>query len=170
MISFTIILTLLMAVVIYFDATRYIIPNWLNALVLLMYPVFVLVSPTPVVWLDGVYALGVMFAVGMLMFMLKIMGGGDIKLLVALSPWCGMGRPLLDLMVFIALYGGVLTVFLLFSRPIITGFFKGALKKSPPRMFKVREPVPYGLAIAAGVVTMLWMNRFPAVPGLSSLF
>jgi prepilin peptidase CpaA len=168
MITFTILLTLCMAVVIFFDATRYIIPNWLNAIILLMYPIFVWLSPIPVVWMDGVYALAVMFGIGLLMFILKIMGGGDIKLLFALSPWCGLGRPLLDLMVFIALYGGALTLFLLFTRPFITGFFKAALKKSPPRMLKVREPVPYGLAIAAGVVTMMWMGRLPMLPSLGA--
>lgn len=170
MIAFTIILTLLMLLVIFFDVTKYIIPNWLNAIVLVMYPLFIWLSPAPVDWANGLYALGTMFAVGMLMFMLRIMGGGDIKLFIVLSPWCGLGRPFLDMLVFTALYGGALSIFLLFSRPIIAGFYKTARKgKKPPRVFTLREPVPYGLAISASVITMLWLGKMPLVPSLASI-
>lgn len=171
MITFSIILALLMVVVIIFDATRFIIPNWLNALVLLLYPLFVWLSPTPVDWMNGLYAFGVMFAVGMVLFALKVMGGGDIKLFIALSVWCGLGRPFLDFLVYTALYGGVLTLILIFLRPLAGGFFAIALrgKMKPPRIFKRREPIPYGLAIAASVFTLLFKGSMPFLPALSTL-
>mgnify|MGYP001584711850 CR=1 FL=1 len=63
-----------MLAVMYYDATRFIIPNWLVGSLLLLYPLAVLLSPVPVNWqMDLLGMLGA-FALGYVIFALRMMG------------------------------------------------------------------------------------------------
>ena len=66
------------------DVVHYIIPNTLNALIIVLYVAAAMLLPIPA-WLLAIGAAALMLAVGLGMFTLGLMGGGDIKLLVALS-------------------------------------------------------------------------------------
>jgi prepilin peptidase CpaA len=158
---FFIVLTALMALVIYLDATRYIIPNWLNGLVLALYPVFALLAPEGVdLQAAGLTLLGV-FAFGFVLFALRLMGGGDIKLLAALSPWCAYPA-IVEFLIWMTIYGGLLSLVLIIARVWLPRLLPSKVAKLP-RMLQSGQPVPYGLAIAASFLLLLWKQKLPGL-------
>jgi prepilin peptidase CpaA len=86
------------------DVRRYLIPNWLCLAVAVAGVVFA--------WPGGLEAwgwrgasIGTVAAVGLALWLLRVLGGGDYKLLVALAFWIPFGE-LLDFVVLLALAGG----------------------------------------------------------------
>ena len=122
---------------------------------------FLIITPEHIEWWWSLAVMAGFFGVGFLIFSLNIMGGGDIKLLIALSLWIGL-KPdiLMAFLMVMALSGGVLTLFLIFVRKafIIVGV---RMKKAPslPRVFMEGEPVPYGVAIAYSFAYLLWSGK-----------
>ncbi len=164
---FALILSALMAAVFFYDLTRYIIPNWLNLAVLLLFVPFALLKPEAVDWPMALAALGVVFAVGFALFACKVMGAGDIKLLCALALWCGFSKPLLMLLVYTALLGGVLAAGVYVLRLMLPAFLtKTKAEAKIPRLLTHGEPVPYGLAISVGFLLLVWGGE---MPGLSDI-
>ena len=124
------------------DARRFVIPNRLCATVaLLSLPYW---GASGAAFWPG-YALQLLFALAVFaalagLFAAGLMGGGDVKLLAALALWLPVGR-FAQMMVIVAIAGGVLTAMLL------------------ARHRWVRRPgrpeIPYGLAIVAGAAFVL---------------
>lgn len=154
-----IVLLAAMLTVIFFDATRFIIPNWLNAALLALYPVAVLLSPEHVNWQADLLGFLGAFAVGYFIFMFRIMGGGDVKLIIVLALWVGVAN-LAKFTFFFAMLGGALTILLLILRAIMPAIIKNTEKL--PRALKKRKPVPYGLAIAGAFLILLFNGEIPA--------
>lgn len=135
-------LALLLVVAAIGDARRFVIPNWLCAAVALL--------SLPYWWAAGApfwpgYALQAAFAVAVFaffaaLFAAGLMGGGDVKLLAALALWLPVGR-FAEMMVFVALFGGALTL--------------GLLARHRLRRRPGRPEIPYGLAIVAGAALIL---------------
>lgn len=158
-----IVLTVLYLAVIVTDATRYVIPNWLNLAILALYPALFLVSP-PEPWWTGLAACAVMFAIGLGMFALGIMGGGDIKLLVVSMLWTGWGMASITFIVYTALAGGVLAlVVILLRRTVVPMLVRYSPGRAIPRLFMAKQPIPYGLAIAAGFLLVMYQGMLPGV-------
>lgn len=125
------------------------IANWLTATVALGAPLFWWASGLSL-WPDVALQLGVAlaaFAILAVLFALRAMGGGDVKLLTALALWIA---PLqfAHLIVVMALIGGVLT--LAFGMWHIM------------RRRKDRLAIPYGVAISAAGLWILAAHYFPA--------
>lgn len=124
------------------DARRFIIPNWLCAAVAVL--------SLPYWWATGAafwpgYALQVglaaaAFALFAGLFAAGLMGGGDVKLIAALALWLPVGR-FAEMMVFVAIAGGLLTLAVLVRHRVTTR--------------PGRPEVPYGLAIVAGAALVL---------------
>ena len=164
MLALYLILTVLMLIVYFKDVTSYTIPNWLNLVILLLYPALLLIAPEPVDWLSGIYGLLAVFAVGFVIFALGIMGGGDIKLLCICALWCGFGQTLLAFLVYTALLGGALSLLLIGGRLYVT--WLASKRENPPeipRLLSYGEPAPYGLAIATGFLIVLWTGKLPGM-------
>lgn len=157
------ILTALMALVIYYDARYYIIPNWLNLSVIALYGAFFLLHmPNP--WWGGFAAMGIMFTLGMGMFALGIMGGGDVKLLTALMLWMGWNKVSLAFILYFSLAGGVLAVFIIMLRRMILPLiFHGKMTAELPRIFVRNQPIPYGIAIAGAFLLLLHTGQVSGV-------
>jgi prepilin peptidase CpaA len=133
------------------DLRRRQIDNWLNAGIALSAPLFWWASGLslwPGVALQLGVAVIVFFALAGL-FALRMMGGGDVKLLTALALWLPW-QPYLQLLVIMALVGGALTV--------VFGMWHIARRQ------KDRVKIPYGIAIA---IAGLWVlgTKYPG-PGL----
>lgn len=158
-------LTALMLLVVYLDATRYLIPNWLVATVIALYAPFALLTPEPLAWGWGLIMFGVFLLVGFVLFALRWTGGGDAKLLAACGLWTGKDAAL-EFVVLFALFGGLLSLVILVMRwmgPWLFGRLPG--KPRIPRVFTYGEPLPYGLAIAAGFLVALWQGMLPGLSG-----
>lgn len=158
------ILTCFMLAVIYFDLTRYIIPNWMVGVLLVLYPVMLFTVPVPPDWMQALWiGLGA-FAIGFIIFSLRLMGGGDVKLLTVCCVWIGLPH-LIHFIMYTALLGGVLSLALLLLRPAAAWSF-ARMKHPPaiPRLLTIGEPVPYGIAIALAFLFILWVMGVPGLP------
>ncbi|KPP89761.1 prepilin peptidase [Erythrobacter sp. HL-111] len=130
------------------DIRRRQIDNWLNAAIALGAPVFWWsqgLSPWPDIALQFGVAL-LAFAILAGLFALRVMGGGDVKLLTALALWI---EPALfvQLLVMMALAGGVLTV--------VMGSWHLMRRR------RERLAIPYGVAIAIGGLWVLGAHYLP---------
>lgn len=163
---FASILSIFFASVVVFDVWKYIIPNWVNGIILFLYPVFVFFAPNHIPWDIGIYSLLGMFAGGILLYKFSIMGGGDVKYLAVCALWTGFPS-VLSLLIITALMGAVLSISLMLVRPVIFNFAaKSGKLENLPRIFRKGEPVPYGVAISIAMLILVWMGD---VPGLDSV-
>jgi Flp pilus assembly protein protease CpaA len=91
------------------------IPNWLTGGVAALYPLYVLASPTPIAWLGGLAVAAAVFLFGFVLFARQLIGGGDVKLIAALTLWTGLDHLALFALV-TSLVGGVLALGILWYR------------------------------------------------------
>ena len=150
-----------MLAVLWFDVSKYIIPNWLVGSLLLLYPVAVWMSPVAIDWQMALVGMLIVFVIGYAVFAMKWMGGGDVELITAYALWVGLSN-LAEFIFIFGVIGGVFSVALWVLR-------KGLLHtnrsgKPLPRILREGEPVPYGVAIVLGFMLMLWWGRIPAAP------
>jgi len=130
------------------------IPNWISLAIL---GLFLLVAPfAGLSWLiiGSHLALGaVLLVVGMVMFSLNLLGGGDVKLMAAIGLWTGW-LALPAFLVWAALVGGALALTILLFRK---GLFLAAFVMKPwiLRLHDRQEGIPYGIALAGGALIVL---------------
>jgi len=118
------------------------IANWKNAVIALLAPLWWWASGLSP-WPDMAIQLGfaiVVFAGFVAAFHFGWMGGGDVKMIGALSLWLPL-QSLLWMLVVMSLLGGVLTILLLIDRAV------------RPRTTPIE--VPYGVAIAIAALLVL---------------
>ncbi len=140
-------LTFAMGLVILFDITRYVIPNTLNLALLALYPIAVYLLGLD--WVMALAAAGIVLFIGLIIFSLGIMGGGDVKLLVVLTLWIGWSPTVFQFFVMTAIFGGALVVVVLLARFLLAPVWQRlSRKKNLPRILQAKQPVPYGIAIA----------------------
>lgn len=135
------------------DIQRRQIDNWLNAGIAITAPVFWWSSGLSV-WPDMAMQIGIaVLAFGFFagLFALRLMGGGDVKLLTVLALWIEP-TAFLQLLIIMAIAGGVLTI-------IMGGYH--FLKRQKDRL-----AIPYGVAIAFGGLWVLF-PKLIAVPALA---
>ena len=169
MIVFHLLLTALMLLVIWQDVTSFTIRNWLNALVLVLYPVMLVVTPSSVDIPHALMVFGGTFVVMALLFGAGFIGGGDAKLIMALSLWVG-SKMIIGFVMYMAFIGGALAIAILMLRPgIIYAFGRMGKLEKLPRIFNYHEsarkvPLPYGVAIAFSFLILLWAGDIPGLP------
>ncbi len=134
------------------DIRRRQIDNWLNGSIAAAAPLYWWASGISL-WPDVAWQVGVAFitlAVLAVLFAMRAMGGGDVKLLTALALWI---QPLwfVRLLIGMALIGGLLTLVL------------GALHVIRRR--KERLAIPYGVAISSAALWVLALQFVPAFAG-----
>lgn len=156
-----IILTGLLLCVVYFDLTSFIIPNWVNFAILGLYPIFLLATPQAIEWWYSLVVFAAFFAVGFLIFNFNIMGGGDVKMLIAVSIWIGyVPETLLKFGFLTAIAGGVLALIILAARMLFKmPAYKPEKEDDLPRILRMKAPIPYGLAISFAFGYLIWKNQ-----------
>jgi prepilin peptidase CpaA len=131
------------------DMNSFRIPNRVSLALAALYPLHVLVSPTPVGWSMALAVAALVFAAGFVLFVLGMVGGGDVKLLAAVSLWAG--SPLVaPLLVVMGLAGGAMALAALavqYARRYRTSGIVGVIV---PDASVAAPKLPYGVAIAAG--------------------
>jgi prepilin peptidase CpaA len=128
------------------DASRYTIPN---AAVLALAAVFLpyaLLTLSPLAVLAHAGVALAAFAVGAGLFALRIMGGGDVKLIAAVGLWAGPASALPALFV-MAIVGGVLALAMVAASVVRTRLAIAGFGTPGPTVKSL--PLPYGVAIAA---------------------
>lgn len=148
--------------ILWFDVRRYIIPNWLVASLLALYPVGVLLAPQAVDWKMALAGMAAVFVVGYAVFAFKWMGAGDVKLITVCSLWAGLPH-LLDFIFMVAVLGGLFSAGLWGVRktlPTLPHKFTEL-----PRILREGEPVPYGVAIALGFLWIIVTRQIPVLFG-----
>jgi prepilin peptidase CpaA len=134
------------------DFTRLIIPNRICAAIVALYPAHVIAAAAPVDWQAAAWLAGAAFAAGTILFALRLVGGGDVKLLTAVILWAGPAL-LWPFLVVTVLAGGVLAL----SAAITHRYWRTLAVRVIGRATGVDDAalpealsVPYGVAIAAG--------------------
>jgi len=148
------------------DAATFRIPNWIPLTLLAVFPVAALAGgmPLPTMGLHAAVGVG-MLVVGVFMFAMRWMGGGDAKLLAAAALWLGWSA-LPTFVLVTAIAGGGLSVGLLMLR---SAQFRPLVDMGPRWFTRLAEPggdIPYGLAICAGALAALPASPFAASLGL----
>jgi prepilin peptidase CpaA len=128
-----------------------------NAISLAMVAGFVLFAPlSDMAWQTALYCLIaalLTFTVCFVLFAMNVMGGGDAKLLSASALWFGLSFAYVEFLVHTALFGGLLTLLVLFLRSKST--YAQMLSCYLPQSLTAGNKVPYGIAIAAsGLVNL----------------
>jgi prepilin peptidase CpaA len=141
-----------------FDLTSFKIPNILPGAMLALFLVFLsamALSGHAVSWSEifsHLMAAGLGLIIGMIMFALRWIGGGDAKFFAMTCLWLGW-ESMLDYAVMASIAGGVLTLALLWLRRFpLPGFLQ------MPWVLRLAEPkgaVPYGVALAAAALLIL---------------
>lgn len=151
-------LTGFMVAVMIIDATRYIIPNALNLFLLGLYPFAAYLLGLD--WPMALLAAGIALLIGMGIFALGFMGGGDVKLLVVLVLFTGWHISTAHFLFLTGVCGGVLVLVVMLARFLLPPLFRG---RELPRLLTRKQPVPYGIAIAAGFLVVLWSGQIPGI-------
>lgn len=145
------------------DLRRFEIPDALSIGLALLALLHLAVLP------DGFLALlparlggfALVFAAGVLLFALGVMGGGDVKLLSALALWTSLaGLPRLLLPILFS--GGVLAIVLLAARWLAAVVVPAG--RAPPPLLARGAPLPYAVAIFAGTAFWAVAEGLLAVP------
>ena len=130
------------------------IPNWLTGSLAAAFPVIALLWGGHVDWLSHIAA-GLAVLVGAaILFALRLMGGGDVKLLAAVSLWIGLGS-LLPFLTLTAVIGGGFAVLLVLLR---TSAVQIVLQRVLPRLAHFADAkmkLPYGVPIAIAGILMV---------------
>lgn len=105
---------------------------------------------------------GLVLLAGFAMFAFGWIGGGDAKLAASTALWMGFSYQLLEYLVVSALFGGALTIAMLAYRHFpVPRMLHG--QSWAMRLHHEDEGVPYGLALAAGALTVYpkswWMMQ-----------
>jgi prepilin peptidase CpaA len=150
------------------DLASFTIPNFFPVALIAAFAAFVLASLMArtgmnlnVVWmhiLAGFAGLSLGFA----LFAFGLIGGGDAKLLAAITLWLGFHDGILLSFSFdTALFGGVLAIGLIVLRQYpLPGFLLG--QTWIMRLHNAKAGIPYGVALAAGTVIAV---AFPVLSG-----
>lgn len=136
------------------DLVRYLIPNELSILLIgaFLYAAPLADLPAEAALYHGLAGLAVL-AVGFVLFMFDILGGGDVKLLSASAVWTGFDA-LGPFLLVVTLAGGLVALVLLMARRLIPRERLGR-DGALARLMSPKQGVPYGVAIAiAGLVVM----------------
>lgn len=134
---FGILLAVLLLMAAWTDIRTRTISNEINITIALLAVIFWIVAGEAL-WPDVAIRIGValvLFVLFAILFMLKMMGGGDVKMIAALALWLPFSA-LMVMLTVMALAGGVITLFLVIRQRW--------------RPNAERPEVPYGVAIAAG--------------------
>ena len=137
------------------DIVMYRIPNVVVLMMLVLFPIYVIVTPGEQEWLKslGIFVLAI--AVGIPLAHFKIFGGGDMKLLAGILLWAGPALALPTL--FIALVaGGLVSLLMLTSvRFVIANALNSIGREALGKMFLAKN-MPYGVGLAFGGVFAGW--------------
>lgn len=133
------------------DLTTMRIPNWLSgSLIVAFFPTALAVGlPLELVGMH-VAAAFVALLVGMGLFALRVVGGGDAKLIAAACVWLGPSASF-QFVLWTAVFGGLLSIALIVARRDVAPHIIGG-PGWVHTLLETKGDIPYGIAICAGAL------------------
>lgn len=134
------------------DLKTYRIPNAFSLALLALYPIFAFTAPYPTQPLFSLAIMAGVLAVGFAMYSFHWIGGGDIKLMTAVSLFAGPALAL-EFLIITSLAGGAIAMLMINKHARAN--LAVALDTMGSRTLRdavLTDVIPYGLAIAAGGV------------------
>ncbi|NOZ43176.1 MAG: hypothetical protein GXP02_08455 [Alphaproteobacteria bacterium] len=140
----------------YSDLSSYTLSNRLCLGVALLYPLYLFA-----LYMDGhglsmaaiLMSLGlalIIFIIGMGLFALNLMGGGDVKLMPAVALWAGAGH-IINYLFITAIVGGIFAVIIIVrNRRNQSKYYKSSENINLSVTKITESAVPYGVGIAVG--------------------
>lgn len=131
------------------DIYEFKIPNWVSIVLIAAYGAAGVGLGAPGdVLIEGLLLGCAALVAGFALFALRIIGGGDAKLLAASAPWIGLSV-LGSFMVYVAIAGAALALALIAFRrlPALPSYAQAPWLV---RLHQRPKDIPYGVAIAAG--------------------
>ena len=104
----------------------------------------------------------VVLLVSIVFFAMRVMGGGDAKLLTACAVWFGLNHSLLEFGVYVSVVGGMLTLVIMILRSQAAAI--QSLGMELPGSLLLEKKIPYGIAIAIG-----GFMAYPSSPLMTAL-
>lgn len=146
------------------DVTSFTIPNWISLSLLAAYPAAALAVGLPAtdIALHGGAGL-LALLLGMAMFAVRWIGGGDAKLLAAAVLWLGWPAAGVFLAATLVAGGGLSLLLLSLRSPALRPLALGG-PRWVARLADPGEGAPYGVAIAIGALA-----AFPRSPFMAAL-
>jgi prepilin peptidase CpaA len=136
------------------DGWKMRISNWVSgAIAVGAFVAVAMDGPIVGLWQNLALFVGVL-AIGTFFFARSWMGGGDVKLLAAGALWCDFTSGW-KMLVAVALAGGAETILILLARKF--GWSDRTLERV--EFLRKRGGIPYGIAIAAGLILVTWWVR-----------
>ncbi len=132
------------------------IPNKIILIMLALFPLAALIAPDHFPVINHLMAAGLIFIISYILFVLKLMGGGDTKMMTVVGLWLGLNN-LSSFVVIMAITGGLLACISL----ILKKNKKLLPKNSKPNSWfdqlkNDKSVVPYGIAIALGAILTIF--------------
>ena len=155
-VTFSFVILLIAAVI--SDIWKFVIPNFISIGVFILFFVAAFILPFETHWLSHLGIAGATFIVGLGMYRFRMLGAGDVKLITAVSLWCGVAN-IPSFLLYMALSGGALSVGLVLLRYVILTIqlqTSNPGSVSIPRLLRLGESIPYGLAIAVGGLSLVY--------------
>ncbi len=136
------------------------IPNWISIALIAGFAVYAALTWDKIQILDHVAIAGGVFVTGFIFFLLNWFGGGDVKLLTAVSLWAGPQQGM-NFVILMCLLGGVLSIGLLWIRRTLR--YRPNFGANLPFIQKVAELAeqgicPYGIAIGIAAILTIPTN------------
>lgn len=151
------------------DVKGMIIPNYLHAVILLGFSLafgsayFAGVDVFSSVVLHAVVA-SCVFVFTFLLFVFRVFGGGDAKIISVLSLWM-TGSSIIDFLFYIAIIGGVFGLLAMVIKKI-KPFSRAGPESWLGRLQNGEGVVPYAVPISAAFLVMVWKNGYLALETL----
>lgn len=138
---------LALAVVTDVEAMR--IPNRICLCIAAIYPCHVLATDAPVDWPLAVAAAVAVFVAGLIPFLFRLMGGGDVKLMAAVALWAGPGL-IIDFLAVTFFLGGVVALLMISPMRFAMARTFEVVGRGDLGTILLGRSIPYAVAIAAG--------------------
>ena len=136
------------------DMAKLTIANIFPTLIILLFPVWVAVAgPEADIWMNGINFL-IILGVGLVLFALQWLGGGDVKLFAAVALWFDFAG-IIPLVFYVTMAGAGLTIFLVLLCRVVPAGVKSRFEWA---IFQRKGPIPYGVAIAIGAILCIYLQ------------
>lgn len=139
------------------------IPNWVSIAAALLFPLAAWLADMSGAQIGLHLGVGVIvFLIGFGLFSIGVLGGGDVKVIAAVSVWTGLAA-LSSFAFAMTLAGGALALSIMVARKAAKP--AASTPAFLNRLLRPENGIPYAVAIAVGVIAAL-----PALPIVRALF